>query len=70
MPRSFRMPREARPALVALLGLTLLEAGCQHPERLERERPSSHPLRLFDGGTLDLQTLKGQVVVVRFLGSW
>ncbi|MFQ5520418.1 MAG: hypothetical protein ACE5FK_03370 [Candidatus Methylomirabilia bacterium] len=28
------------------------------------------PLPLVDGGTLNLQSLKGQVVVIRFLASW
>lgn len=28
------------------------------------------PLALLDGGTLDFQTLKGKVVVLRFLASW
>jgi hypothetical protein len=32
--------------------------------------PPSTPLALFDGGTLDLRTLQGQVVVIRFLASW
>lgn len=27
-------------------------------------------LPLFDGGTLDLQSLKGNVVVIRMLASW
>jgi hypothetical protein len=28
------------------------------------------PLPLLDGGTLDLRSLQGQVVVIRFLASW
>jgi hypothetical protein len=28
------------------------------------------PLRLFTGGTLDLQSLAGRVVVLRFAASW
>ncbi len=28
------------------------------------------PLPLFDGGTLDLRSLAGNVVVIRFLASW
>ncbi len=30
----------------------------------------SAPLSLVGGGTLNLQSLKGQVVVIRFLASW
>jgi hypothetical protein len=30
----------------------------------------STPLPLFEGGTLNLQGLKGNVVVIRFLASW
>jgi hypothetical protein len=30
----------------------------------------SAPLQLFDGTTLSLHDLKGQVVVIRFLASW
>jgi hypothetical protein len=28
------------------------------------------PLPLFEGGSLNLQTFKGKVVVIRFLASW
>lgn len=30
----------------------------------------SAPLPLFNGGTLNLQSLEGKVVVIRFLASW
>ena len=70
MPRSFRMPREARPALVALVGLTLLVLGVSTRSGWSGNDHPATPLQLFDGGTLDLQTLEGQVVVVRFLASW
>jgi hypothetical protein len=30
----------------------------------------SVPLPLFGGGTLDLRSLQGNVVVIRFLASW
>ncbi len=36
----------------------------------EGESLPSAPLPLLEGGTLRLQSLAGQVVVVRFLASW
>jgi len=37
--------------------------------RAEQSLPST-PLSLIDGGTLNLQSFKGSVVVIRFLASW
>lgn len=37
--------------------------------RAEQSLPST-PLSLLDGGTLNLQSFKGSVLVVRFLASW
>ncbi len=48
--------------LLAILGAAGSAAG-------ELALPST-PLALFDGGALDLRTLQGQVVVIRFLASW
>ncbi len=70
MPRSFRMPRGTGSALIVLLGLTVLVLGVSARSGWSGKDLPATPLRLFDGGTLDLQTLKGQVVVVRFLASW
>jgi hypothetical protein len=39
------------------------------PTRAEQALPAT-PLPLFEGGSLNLQSLKGKVVVVRFLASW
>ena len=36
----------------------------------EGESLPSAPLSLLEGGTLQLQSLVGQVVVIRFLASW
>jgi hypothetical protein len=63
-----------RPALamtrLALGLLALLAAlGAADPAAGELTLPST-PLALFDGGALDLRTLQGQVVVIRFLASW
>ena len=35
----------------------------------EQALPSA-PLPLLDGGSLNIQDLRGQVVVIRFLASW
>jgi hypothetical protein len=62
-----------RPALAmtgATLGLLgLLVAFGAGPVARAPALPST-PLSLFNGGTLDLRTLHGQVVVIRFLASW
>lgn len=39
------------------------------PARAELSLPST-PLSLLAGGTLNLQSLKGSVAVIRFLASW
>lgn len=54
-----------RAGVLVLLALVLL-AG---PEGAGGALPAT-PLALLDGGTLDFQTLKGQVVVILFLASW
>jgi hypothetical protein len=51
-----------------LLGLLAI-LGAAGPAAGGLALPST-PLALFDGGALDLQTLQGQVVVIRFLASW
>ncbi len=53
---------------LGLLGL-LVVLGAAGPAGSAPALPSA-PLPLFDGGTLDLRTLQGQVVVIRFLASW
>ncbi|MCI0371505.1 MAG: hypothetical protein L0214_09010 [candidate division NC10 bacterium] len=55
----------SRAGALALLALVLLAA----PGRAGGALPVT-PLPLLDGGTLDFQSLKGKVVVVRFLASW
>jgi hypothetical protein len=56
--------------LIAMLGLTLLVLGVSARSGWSGTDLPATPLRLFDGGTLDLRTLQGHVVVVRFLASW
>lgn len=50
---------------LAILLMVVLVA----PARAEQSLPST-PLGLLEGGTLNLQSLKGRVVVIRFLASW
>ncbi len=50
---------------LAILLMVVLVA----PARAEQSLPSA-PLGLLEGGTLNLQSLKGRVVVRRFLASW
>jgi hypothetical protein len=63
-----RVARALARASLALVGLLVVlsparavSSGAALPQA---------PLPLLDGGTLDLGTLQGQVVVVRFLASW
>lgn len=56
-------------ALVALLWGLLLGLAVATPTAGHAGLPVT-PLPLFDGGTLDLRSLQGQVVVIRFLASW
>ncbi|HEU5394601.1 MAG TPA: hypothetical protein VFV36_07330 [Candidatus Methylomirabilis sp.] len=51
--------------IAALLALGLLAAPAGAGGALP-----TRPLALLDGGTLDFQSLKGKVVVIRFLASW
>jgi hypothetical protein len=39
------------------------------PTVAEQVLPAT-PLPLFEGGSLNLQSFKGKVVVIRFLASW
>ena len=52
-------------ALAILLAWSCLVIPAQAGQSL----PST-PLSLLDGGTLNLQSFKGSVVVIRFLASW
>jgi hypothetical protein len=45
-------------------------AAVRDADRVGQDQLPSTPLPLFDGKTLDLQDLKDQVVVIRFLASW
>lgn len=47
----------------------LLALGLAAPAGAGGALPT-RPLALLDGGTLDFQSLKGKVVVIRFLASW
>lgn len=47
--------------LLMLSVVVAVEAGTALP---------STPLSLLDGGTLNLRSLEGQVVVIRLLASW
>jgi hypothetical protein len=51
-----------------VLGILLLWVAII-PTMAEQALPTT-PLPLFGGGLLDPQSLKGQVVVIRFLASW
>ncbi len=56
-----------------LLGLALGMLATLPPRGRARAAASAlpaTPLVLFDGGTLDLRSLAGNVVVIRFLASW
>jgi hypothetical protein len=59
----------ARVALGLVSLLAVVGLGVGGPAAGELALPST-PLALFDGGTLDLRTLQGQVAVIRFLASW
>ena len=63
-----RPPFARTRVALGLLGL-LAVLGAAGPAAGERALLST-PLALFDGGALDLRTLQGQVVVIRFLASW
>jgi len=52
------------------LGLSLLLMMMPIGVVRGQDQLPSVPLRLFDGKTLPLHDLKGQVVVIRFLASW
>lgn len=51
--------------------LAILLAVCSLALPVQAGQPlPSTPLSLVEGGSLDLKSLKGQVVVIRFLASW
>lgn len=54
-----------------LRGLVILWAGVflVLPAPAGQSLPAT-PLPLLEGGTLNLQSLEGSVVVIRFLASW
>ena len=61
--------KSRRVSFVWALALLLLTLFDLVPARPEDSLPATL-LSLLDGGTLNLQSLKGKVLVIRFLGSW
>ena len=60
--------KRGRFSLLSALAI-LLMVVLVAPARAEQSLPST-PLALLEGGTSNLQSLKGRVVVIRFLASW
>ncbi len=61
--------RLARTALFLMAGTGLWLVVFAATARASDALPST-PLTLFDGGTLQLQSLAGRVIVIRFAASW
>jgi hypothetical protein len=57
-----------RLGVASVLTVTIILAWAV--PRLAAPALPSTPLALLDGGSLDLQGLQGNVVVLRFLASW
>jgi hypothetical protein len=61
--------RLARTALFLMAGTGLWLGVFAATARASDALPST-PLALFDGGTLQLRSLAGRVIVIRFAASW
>ncbi len=61
--------RLARTALFLMAGTALWLGVFAGTARASDALPST-PLTLFDGGTLQLRSLAGRVIVIRFAASW
>ncbi len=61
---------DRRTVLLGLALGTLATLPPRGPAGAAASALPATPLRLFDGGMLDLRSLAGNVVVIRFLASW